>query len=154
LTPSHRPAYNATAMTSGPDALAALLDRAAIQDVLLRYARGVDRRDLDLVASCFTRDARYEGSLARGSIVDALAALRVAFTRYASTLHFLGNQLIELDGDVARSETYALAHHVLPEGELRVVAVRYVDELVRRPTGWLIERRVAHREWERIEPAR
>jgi hypothetical protein len=137
-----------------PDAVQALLDRAAIQDVLLRYARGVDRRDLDLVASCFTADAAYDGALARGTIADALAALRVAVTRYTATLHFLGNQLIELDDDAARSETYALAHHRLADGTLRVVAVRYVDELVRRPEGWRIARRVAHREWERVEEER
>lgn len=131
-----------------------LVDRAAIQDVLLRYARGVDQRDMDLVASCFTPDSAYDGGLARGTIADALAALRVAVTRYASTLHFLGNQLIELDGDGARSETYALAHHRLPDGALRIVAVRYEDTLVRRGSGWAICRRVAHREWERTEPAR
>ena len=138
-------------MPSVDVALRQLLDRAAIQDVLLRYARGVDRRDLDLVASCFTPDAAYDGSLARGTIVDALAALRVAVTRYARTLHFLGNQLIELDGDQARSETYALAHHQLPDGTHRVVAVRYLDELVRQQARWLIRRRVVHREWQRDE---
>ena len=135
-------------------ALGQLLDRAAIHDVLLRYARGVDRRDLDLVAACFTPDAAYEGSLAHGTIADALAALRVAVTRYTSTLHFLGNQVIELDGDAARSETYALAHHLLPDGTLRIVAVRYLDELVRQNGGWFIRRRVAQREWERTEPGR
>ena len=33
-----------------------LLDRAAIRDVLLRYARGVDRRDLAMVRACFMPD--------------------------------------------------------------------------------------------------
>jgi ketosteroid isomerase-like protein len=135
------------------DAVQALADRAAIHDVLLRYARGVDRRDLAAVAACFTPDARYEGSLARGTIEQALAGLRVAIDRYTSTFHLIGNQLIELHGDAASSETYALAHHTLPDGSRRVVAVRYVDDFVRRPTGWLIARRVAHREWERVDPA-
>jgi ketosteroid isomerase-like protein len=131
--------------------LRALLDRAAIQDVLLRYARGVDRRDFDLVASCFTPDAAYEGSLARGTIRDALAALGDAMARYISTLHLLGNQLIEIDGDRARSETYALAHHRLLDGALRVIAVRYVDELIRDGTRWHIRRRTVHHEWQRDE---
>ena len=50
-------------------------DRTAIREVLLRYARGVDARDLALVASCFTPDAAYRGALASGTIADALAAL-------------------------------------------------------------------------------
>ncbi|MCE2463994.1 MAG: nuclear transport factor 2 family protein, partial [Dehalococcoidia bacterium] len=34
-----------------------LADRAAIRDVMILYARGLDRRDFDLVRSCFTDDA-------------------------------------------------------------------------------------------------
>ena len=141
-------------MTLATDAgLRLLLDRAAIQDVLLRYARGVDRRDFELVASCFTPDASYEGALARGCIADALAALRGQTSRYETTMHFLGNQVIELAGDGARSETYALAFHRLREGGMLTVAIRYVDELVRHGEHWLIRARVVHREWERHDAA-
>ena len=111
----------------------------------------VDRRDLDLVASCFTADAVYEGALGRGTIIEALATLRTALPRYLSTLHFLGNQVIELDGDTARSETYALAYHRLVGERSLVVAVRYLDEFVRRGEGWLICGRVACTEWRRYD---
>ena len=131
--------------------LQALIDRAAIQDVLLRYARGVDRRDVALVASCFTPDAGYDGALGRGPIGDVLTRLGERMARYTSTLHFLGNQTIELAGDAARSATYALAHHVLPDGRHRVVAVRYCDDLVRAGGTWHICRRMVHREWERTD---
>ncbi len=130
-----------------------LVDRAAIHDVLLRYARGVDRRDLALVASCFRPDAAYEGTLGHGTVADALAALGPAMARYARTLHVLGNQTIELAGDSAESETYALAHHVLVDGRHRVVAIRYCDHLVRDGETWRIARRVVHREWERTDAA-
>jgi SnoaL-like domain len=136
------------------DATRLLTDRAAIQDVLLRYARGVDRRDLDLVASCFLPDASYEGALASGTIADALARLRDRLARYDSTMHFIGNQLIEITGDVARSETYAIAYHRLAEegaAKLFTVGVRYLDELVRAGTGWRIQRRVVKTEWTRTE---
>ena len=33
-----------------------LADRAAIQDVMLKYAAGVDERDLELYRSCFADD--------------------------------------------------------------------------------------------------
>jgi 3-phenylpropionate/cinnamic acid dioxygenase small subunit len=131
----------------------ALLDRAAIQDVLLRYARGVDRRDLALVASCFTPDAAYEGTLAHGTIADALARLGQTFGHYAATTHLVGNQLIELDGDQARSETYTIAYHRIAGEPLRdrTVAVRYDDSLVRTAAGWRISRRVVHLDWERTD---
>jgi len=126
-----------------------LIDRAAIHDVLLRYARGVDRRDLTVVAACFTPDAAYQGALGAGTIAEALARLGEAMARYTSTLHVIGNQTIELEGDAAHSETYCLAHHVLADGRHREVAVRYLDDLVRDRDTWRIRRRVVAREWER-----
>jgi 3-phenylpropionate/cinnamic acid dioxygenase small subunit len=131
-----------------------LLDRAAIHDVLLRYARGVDRKDLDLVAACFTPDASYEGALASGTIAQALGTLRERMARYEATMHFIGNQLVEVHGDTARSETYAVAYHRLAEAgivKLFTVGVRYLDELVRTSDGWRIRQRVVKKEWERTE---
>ena len=131
-----------------------LLDRAAIQEVLLRYARGVDRGDLELVASCFTPDASYEGALASGTIADALDRLRDAMARYDGTMHFVGNQLIEIDGDTASSETYAVAYHRLTEsGEVKLftVGVRYLDELTRAGDEWRIRARVVKMEWQRTD---
>ena len=136
------------------EAVRALADRAAIQDLMLRYARGVDRKDLDLVASRFTPDASYEGALAHGTIADALARLHDRMARYDSTMHFIGNQLIELNGDAARSETYAIAYHRLTEnGEAKLftVGVRYLDELTHEGDEWRIRRRVVTKEWQRTE---
>jgi hypothetical protein len=144
-----------TASVSGETALRELLDREAIREVVLRYARGVDRRDLDLVASCFTSTAEYEGKLAHGRVADALAALRESLPRYESTLHFMGNQLVELRGDEASCETYAIAYHrTAGDGAPRdlAVAVRYLDELVRLPEGWRIRKRVACTVWTRHDP--
>jgi ketosteroid isomerase-like protein len=135
-------------------AVGELLDRAAIRDVLARYAHAVDRRDLAGVAACFTADAAYEGSLGEGSIEVALRALRERMAQYASTMHFLGNQLIELSGDTATSETYAIAYHQLQVGDGRrnmAVGVRYLDTLARTPSGWLICRREVKLEWQRFD---
>lgn len=131
-----------------------LTDRAAIQDVLLRYARGVDRRDLDLVAACFTPDASYESALASGTIADALARLRDRMARYEATMHFIGNQLVEISGDTASSETYAVAYHRLTDAGIPTlfsVGVRYLDELVRSGECWRIRHRVVKTEWQRTE---
>jgi len=139
-------------MTDANQGLQHLVDRAAIQDLLVRYAHCVDRRDLDAVAACFTPDAAYSGSLGEGTIQEALIALRDRMGRYESTMHLLGNQLIEIDGDRARSETYAIAHHrINNDGDRRslAVGVRYEDELIRRDGRWLICARVVHMEWER-----
>ena len=130
-----------------------LLDRAAIHDLLFRYARGVDAKNLDQVAACFARDAAYEGKLSHGTIADALKALKGAFERYHGTLHFVGNMLVEFDdGSHARCETYAIAYHRLKAGDggqQYVTAVRYLDQLVRRDDRWCITHRTVRQEWER-----
>lgn len=139
-------------MNDADKTLQRLVDRAAIQDLLARYAHCVDRRDIEGVVACFTPDAAYRGSLGEGTIQDALTALRDRMERYESTMHLLGNQLIEIDGDRARSETYAIAHHCINNnGDRRnlAVGVRYEDELIRRDGRWLICSRVVHMEWER-----
>jgi ketosteroid isomerase-like protein len=129
------------------ETLAYLADRFAVCEVVLRYGRGVDRRDLDLVASCFTPDCAYEGTLASGTIADALAALPGRLARYVRTMHLMGTQDVRLDGDLAWCETACVAYHVLPDGGLSTVGVRYRDELVRGTDGWRIRRRSVERVW-------
>ena len=80
-------------------------DRVAIRELLLRYARGVDARDLALVRSCFAPGAAYRGALATGTIGDALDALPAAMARYTATRHSITTQSCEIDGDTARSST-------------------------------------------------
>ena len=130
------------------DRLAAVL---AVRDLLYRYARGVDRRDLALVRSCFAPDARYEGALASGTIADMLAALPAAMARYTTTLHFMSEPAVAIDGTAAHSETPTVAFHVLRDsGTLRTVAVRYLDRLQLGPAGWSIVARRVQRCWERL----
>jgi ketosteroid isomerase-like protein len=123
---------------------------------MLRYARGVDRKDFALVASCFTEDAQVAyGSVYTGDRAGLLAFLGEVLPAFRATMHFLGNHAAEIRGDVASAETYALAHHVLAapgkERDLMVVAVRYLDELVRDGDVWRIRRRVVPFEWQRLD---
>ena len=136
------------------DGMREMLDRMAIREVLLRYAHAVDRRNLDMVAGCFTPDASYRGSLGDGGIGQALASLKQRMARYDSTMHLIGNQFIELAGDTAKSETYTLAYHRLngeDEPNVLTVAVRYLDELIRQDGQWRIRAREVVQEWQRYD---
>ena len=70
-------------------------------------------------------------------------------------MHFMGNHSVVLEGDTARSETYALAHLIdrPPEGRrMRTRGLRYVDELTRQADGrWLIGRREHILDWMRMD---
>ncbi len=134
-----------------------LRDRATIRDLLMRYGRAVDRRDFAAVTACFAANASYRGSLGTGGIGIALTALRERMARFDTTMHFIGTQVIDLAGDSAHSETYALVYHRLPAGEEGeeskdlVVGVRYLDDLVRHGDGWIIQQRAAVLEWQRFD---
>lgn len=134
-------------------ALQELLDREAVRDVLRRYAHAVDRRDIETIASLFTEDAAYRGSLGEGNFRTALEQLRERMSRYRSTMHLLGNQLIQVSGDTASAETYAVAYHRPREDDrsLLSVGVRYCDDLVRQQGAWKIRRRVVHLEWQKYD---
>ena len=130
-----------------------LRDRDEIARLIQSYAHGVDRRDWSLVRSCFSDDAEAQGSRSTGLIEPYLAELQPGVEFYPTTMHFMGNQLIELDGDTARVETYAVAYHWKDEvagtehPENLVVGVRYLDTLQRRNEGWRITRRQVAPDW-------
>jgi hypothetical protein len=130
-----------------------LQDRDEIARLIRTYAHGVDRRDWDLVRSCFSDDAEAQGSRSAGPIEPYLAALRPGVEFFPTTMHFMGNQLVELDGDTAHVETYAVAYHWKDEvagtdhPENLVVGVRYLDTVQRRQEGWRITRRQVAPDW-------
>jgi hypothetical protein len=137
--------------------VAEVRDRLEIAAVVARYASGVDRRDWDRVASCFAADAEVEGSRTVAPIEEYLAELRPGVEYFPATMHFIGNQLIELSGDSAAAETYAVAYHWKGDragedhpGNL-VLGVRYQDTLARRGGRWVIVRRHVDPDW-RVGP--
>ena len=137
-----------------------LLEKVAIRETLLRYAAGIDRRDWDLMLSCFTEDVWeiFQGNdLGRGRdnilgyINNAASGLRIV-----SSIHMLANMYIELDGSRARADTYGIGYLVFDSGggpTLRMRHLHYMDDLVRSDDGsWLIAKRVLTNDWERLTP--
>jgi hypothetical protein len=123
-----------------------LIDEAEIRRLHLRYCRGVDRADWDLVRACYHQDATDDHGAYSGDVDGYLLWLPKALSKYESTTHFTGNQLVEIDGDVAWAEHYACVFHRLaatPDGPpVDIVGnVRYVDRLERRNGVWRILKR-------------
>lgn len=124
--------------------VAELADRLAIQDVLVQYATSCDARDMDAYGDCFLTDALVTGFGAgnfegRQAWVDYVTG---ALKRFAGTQHFIGNQVVKLNGDTATMRTYVQATHVpidKPKTTMTLFAT-YYDELVRDTDGkWRIK---------------
>ncbi len=130
-----------------------LTDRAAIHDVIARFAIGVDRRDWDMVASCFTPDAYFDsGPIFQGEIKQGILVFRENMKNFESTMHMTGTQLIELKEDKACAETYGIDYHRLNLGDRQkdiIVGLRFLDDLVRQDGKWLICKREVKFVWQR-----
>lgn len=134
--------------------LAELLARREIEDVVLRYCRGIDRMDRELVRSCYHPDASDEHGSFSGGVDAFLDWVWKLLARYESTMHFVGNVLIELAGDAAAAaESYGISFHrgasEAPHLNL-ITGFRFLDRFERRDGGpWKIAARVAVTEWSR-----
>jgi hypothetical protein len=138
------------------DELQRVLDEAAIQRVLVRYCRGVDRGDEALIADVYWPDATDDHGVYKGSGPGFAPYVVQALNAHAlSTTHLIANVSIELDGDVAHVESYTLARHrVRREGKLvlETFAGRYVDRFEKRGGEWRIQHRQVVHDWSKIEP--
>ena len=136
-----------TQVTTLDPAVRWLLDRAEIHDVMMHYALGIDLHDYDRIARCFASDFQASYGDRAFTDMDALIAFIQGVERFDSTTHFLGSQLIDLTGDVADVETYALITHRETVDGAPVEWVpgggRYVDRFVREQGRWRIGRRGA-----------
>lgn len=131
------------------DRVARLEDRAAIFDCMMRYARGMDRRDRALLRSAYHDDAVDDHVGFVGPVeefIDWAFAYHSTQTRYQ---HYLLNHTVELDGDQAHTETYYLfvGTDREPANHMTLSGGRYVDRLERRDGHWAIVDRVCVVEW-------
>ena len=122
-----------------------LADREAIREAMARYSRGIDRLDVDLIKSAYHPDAFDDHGPFKGLRDDFIEWI-VPFLRreYVSTSHQLTTQSIDVQGDVAYTETYAVVVQEKKTGDetLWVVAnSRYIDRFEKRDGDW----RIAHR---------
>ena len=120
-------------------AIRTLRDRQEIADLLARYCRGIDRLDTELIASVYHPDATDNHGIYKGNVKGFVEFIPTVLRQFSKTMHFLGNSLVEIDGDRAWAETYCMTHSRIdrPDGTQadRSGGVRYVDVIERRNGG-------------------
>jgi hypothetical protein len=146
---------------STEERLARLADRLDIQEVLYRYARGVDRRDWELVRSVYHVDAWDDHGNYKGDVDSFIENLKKRHAFIEQSMHVVTNCIIEFDGpDSAVVESYYITYQrLLPgAGQFRLNYLsreplgdddamqgqaigRYVDRFERRDGTWRIARR-------------
>ncbi len=156
--------------------LTELLDKQTISDVIMTYARAIDRLDEDMLRSVFHADSQHAHGFVGpssdpsipskpGEPGDFVAYAFDVLNTHIRTHHQLGNIFIELEGDNAYAETYFTAvHRMRPKGDPMaapnaydtemdfLVGGRYLDRFQKRDGVWKISHRTGLTDWMRTEP--
>jgi hypothetical protein len=132
------------------------IDRELIRETLLRFCRGVDTADMDLVRSSFwpggTDDhvGFYSGPIE--GIIPTMVSMRA---RLLVTTHILTNASIQISGDSADVESYSTAYHryTYEGAEYHWTAGgRYTDRFEKRDGEWRTAQRRSVVEWSKVVP--
>ena len=131
------------------------ISQQEITAIIYRLARGLDRRDQALLASCFHEGATDDHGLFVGDATDFCPWVIEQLGNYERTQHYISNVNIVIDGEKAVTESYFFAHHVMPseDGQKKdiIAAGRYLDKFERRDDEWRIFHRKALYDWSRVE---
>jgi hypothetical protein len=128
-------------MLSAEDALATLIAKDEIRDLAMLYSRGIDRKDLDLLATLYTADGvDAHGPYYRGSAEGFLRFLAESLPHFPYSGHHICNHLISVSGDEGVGEVYVVAYHITPDGKGGFVEdiqnVRYLDRYRKERGRW------------------
>lgn len=136
-----------------------MLARQDIHDVMMRYARGIDRGDEALLLGCYWEDAiEVHGPAYNGPAVPYLKSAAARMLKNRPTMqHFIGNVHIDFDGaDTAWVESYILTFARFDKDGApwdTLTGARSFDKFVRRGGEWRILHRRAVFDWNRDQPS-
>lgn len=132
--------------------------RAAVDDALHSYCRGIDRLHRPSIAAAFHPGAMLIDYGARSLSIEQFVEHAVASlaTRFVATQHRISNTAVErmADGTV-RTETYVHATHVEQTADARRLHTfvgRYIDRFEEHNGSWKIAHRILRNDWTLIEP--
>lgn len=130
-------------MTSIEDRLRRLEDRAAIEELNLRYFLAADSGDLAAIGDSFTDDATFASSgqvsgTGRQGIVDFIAGAR---SHMGLTIHTPNYGLYSFVGDDLASGIVGAHLELVLAGQSTMGAVRYVDDYRREDGRWRMSAR-------------
>ena len=122
-----------------------LSDREQIRDAAMRYCRGVDRLDPDVMKSAYWPEATDHHGNFVGNAHEFADYCMEAHLKWKWTMHSIYNHQIELgsDGRQATGEIYNVTHLCRADsGQIDTWYGRYLDRYEKRGDEWRIAERV------------
>jgi hypothetical protein len=132
-------------------------DRLEIEGAIIRYTRGIDTGEWDLLDTVFTPDAEIDYTES-GGVADTYPAVKAWLAEvlpafFPKRMHALAQVDIRVDGDEATATAYF--HNPMPmddgQGGQKVVELGglYHHTFVRTPAGWRSRRLHEEIVWKR-----
>ena len=133
--------------TDDQQALSDIIAKEEIRDLVHLYSRGVDRKDIALLRTLYTRDGTdHHGDHFKGTAEEYIAFLEQGLPHMTVSNHCVCNHLIAVDGNEGDGEVYAIAYHLYPDGEggttEDIAIVRYNDRYRKEDGRWKFTSRV------------
>jgi len=122
-----------------------------LRELLQRYARAVDERDVDSLAELFHPEAELIGARGTETLGEWLTGMRAPRT-FPTSMHFIADPLIRLGPGPGEAvlDTYAVIYQLsdpaLDRGDL-TLGIRYLDDAVNYEGRWVILRRTSRTLW-------
>ena len=137
-------------MSASTEEFSGYIARENIRDCIARLARGEDRRNAEQITACYWPDSITDYGVFRGDFAEYLAWVVPGSPAIPCTQHFVGQSVIEVEGERARAETQVISYHRVDMGaEHRDVVIggRYLDVFARRNGEWRIAERTMLYDW-------
>jgi SnoaL-like domain len=138
-------------------ALATLIAKDEIRELVLLYSRGIDRQDMALVRGLYTADGTdAHGEHFKGTADEFVKFLEEGLPHLRYSGHHVCNHLISVNGNEGEGEVYALAYHIAPDRNGGVVedlmGVRYLDRYRKENGRWRFSSRNVAFDFRTIRP--
>jgi uncharacterized protein (TIGR02246 family) len=131
-----------------------LVDRAEINDLLVRYCHAVDDKDWTAFANLFTSDAILDFTAFGGprcGVSGIVEFLRGVALHVHDWQHTISTVLLTADGTTVRSRAAAqvmmITHGEDSRDQVVFTGLWYRDLLVCTDEGWRINERIQQRSW-------
>ena len=134
-------------------ALAELVDKDAIRDLVLAYCQAIDRKDFAKLRELYLPDALDEhGCNPTNTAAEFIDTAPSRMARAITCQHNVTNHYIKIAGDVAEGEACAIVYHLTGADsgnrEILVLGARYLDRYSRCADGrWRFAHRKLVRDW-------
>lgn len=135
-------------------ALDMVIDKQALYELNLRYARAVDRKNFEALRALYAPNGFHDhGGMFKGSPDQFIAWLTKSMVDI-ETQHLVANSLFHVTGETATGEIYTINFHTMPKLSSNYIAGgRYLDHYIKINGTWHYQSRLRVIDWSEERPA-